>query len=437
MLIAIRKVPLYGLVAGHAVSMTGNVLTLVALPLYVLSKTGSATATGLTGVAATLPVALGGVFGGPLVDRLGHRRASVVADLVGALTVAAVPVLDRTTGLPLWGLLALVLASGLLDTPGQVARTALLPEAAAAAEVPIERAVGTFEAVERGARVLGAPLAGLLVALMGALQVLAVDAASFALSALVVARLVPSTLTVARQEATGYWSTLRTGIGFVARDPLLRALVLLVMVTNMFDSAKSTVLLPVYAARELGGGLALGLLFGASGLGALVGSLAFGALGHRLPSRATFVAGFCLAGGVPVLSMAAGLPLPLLVTTAALAGIGAGAINPTMSLIKLQRVPAGVRASVYGIIGAGTWAAMPLGALLGGIVVDQAGLTTTLLAVGVLYLLTTLTPALGGPWRAMDQPLHPPPRPAPTTTTTTIGPLEDRDRHRLQGPVQD
>lgn len=409
MQIASTKVPLYGLVAGHAVSMTGNVLTLVALPLYVLSRTGSATATGLTGVAATLPVVLGGTFGGPLVDRLGHRRASVLADLVGAATVAAVPVPDRTTGLPLWGLLALVLTSGLLDTPGQVARTALLPEAASAAGVPIERAVGTFEAVERGARVLGAPLAGVLVSLLGALQVLAVDAASFAVSALLVARFVPAGLTVAQEQATGYWSTLRTGITFVARDPLLRALVLLVMVTNMFDSAKSTVLLPVYAARELGGGLALGLLFGASGFGALTGSLLFGSVGHRLPRRATFVIGFCVAGGVPALTMAAGLPLPVLIVTAALAGVGAGAINPTISLIKLQRVPAGVRASVYGIIGAGAWAAMPLGALLGGVAVDTGGLTTTLAIVGVLYILTTLTPALGGPWRTMDHPISPPP----------------------------
>jgi len=409
MSIASAKVPLYGLVTGHAVSMTGNVLTLVALPLYVLNRTGSATATGLTGVAATLPVVLGGTFGGPLVDRLGHRRASVLADLVSAATVAAVPVLDRTTGLPLWGLLALVLASGLLDTPGQVARTALLPEAASAAGVPIEPAVGTFEAVERGARVLGAPLAGVLVSLLGALQVLAVDAASFAVSALLVARFVPAGLTVAQEQAMGYWSTLRTGITFVARDPLLRALVLLVMVTNMFDSAKSTVLLPVYAARELGGGLALGLLFGASGFGALTGSLLFGSVGHRLPRRATFVIGFCVAGGVPALTMAAGLPLPVLIVTAALAGVGAGAINPTISLIKLQRVPAGVRASVYGIIGAGAWAAMPLGALLGGVAVDTGGLTTTLVIVGVLYILTTLTPALGGPWRTMDHPISPPP----------------------------
>lgn len=397
------RVPLVGLLAGHAVSMTGNVLTLVALPLYVLAQTGSATATGLTGVAATLPVVLGGTFGGPLVDRVGHRRASVLADMVSAVTIAAVPVLDRTTGLPLWGLLLLVVASGLLDTPGQVARTALLPEAAAVAGVPIERAVGTFEAVERVARVLGAPLAGVLVAVLGTLQVLALDAGSFAVSALLVARYVPAGLTAATEQLSGYWSALRNGALFVLRDPLLRALVLLVMVTNMLDSAKITVLLPVYADRQLGGAVALGLLFGASGFGALAGSMLFGVVGHRLPRRPTFVVGFCVAGGIPPLTMAAGLPLPALLVAFVAAGLGAGAINPIISLIKLQRVPATMRASVYGLIGAGAWAAMPAGALLGGLVVDTQGLRTTLIAVGVLYVLVTLTPAFGGPWRSMNR----------------------------------
>lgn len=385
-------------------SLTGNVLTLIALPLYVLRETGSATATGLTGFAATLPVVLGGAFGGPLVDRIGHRRASVLADLVSATTIALVPALDLTVGLPFWALLLLVVASGLLDTPGQVARSALLPEAAQAAGVPIERAVGSFEAVERGARVIGAPLAGVLVSLLGALEVLALDAVSFLVSAALVARFVPPGLSAAAAEQLGgYWSALRAGAAFVLHDPLLRALVLLILVTNMLDAAKSTVLLPVYAERVLGGAVALGLLFGANSLGALVGSLLFGVVGHRLPRRASFVIGFCVAGGAPALVLAAGFSMTVLVVVFALAGLGAGVINPTLSLIKLQRVPPAMRACVYGLFGAGAWAAMPLGALLGGVVVDTAGLRPTLVGVGVVYVVVTLLPALGGAWREMDR----------------------------------
>lgn len=63
--------------------------------------------------------------------------------------------------------------------------------------------------------------------------------------------------------------------------------------------------------------------------------------------------------------MATRLPLAALIVAFAAAGLGAGVINPTLALIKSQRVPAAVRASVYGLIGAGAWAAMPAEALLG------------------------------------------------------------------------
>jgi len=403
------RAPLAGLLAAHAVSMTGNVLTLIALPLYVLMTTGSPALTGVTGFFATLPIVLGGAFGGVLVDRIGYRRSSVLADLVSGATIALVPLLDATVGLSFPALLALVFLSGLLDTPGQTARTALLPDVAAQAGVPLERAVAWLEATERGARMLGAPLAGVGVALLGPLSVLAVDAATFAVSALLVARLVPAPASratgaaepVARQ---GYWRELGRGLSFTAREPLLRMIVLLVLVTNLLDAAKSSVLLPVYAERELGGGPAFGLLVGVMAGGALVGNLVFSAVGNRLPRRPVFVIAFAVAGGPPFLALALGLPLAGLVAVVAVAGFCAGAINPLIGAVKLERVPAGMRARVYGLIGAGCWAAMPVGALLAGLAVEQVGLRPTLVAAGGLYLLMTLTPLLGGPWRGLDRP---------------------------------
>ena len=400
--------PLTGLLAAHAVSTTGNVLTLIALPLYVLTTTGSAALTGVTGAFATAPVVLGGTFGGVLVDRIGYRRSSIVADVVSGVTIALVPLLDSTIGLPFPVLLALVFVSGLLDTPGQTARTALLPEAAAASGVPVERAVGLLEATERGARMLGAPLAGLGVALMGPLPVLALDAASFAVSALLVARLVPAALDTRVPDEVagphGYWSELGDGLRFVAHEPLLRAMVLLVLLTNLLDAAKTSVLLPVYAERELGGGAAFGLLVGVMAGGALAGNLAFTAVGHRLPRRPLFVVAFALAGGPPTLALAAGIPLPGLVAVTAVSGFCAGAINPVLGLVKLERVPPGMRARVYGLIGAGCWAAMPLGSLGAGLAVEHVGLHPTLVAAGTAYVLITLTPLLGGPWRGLDRP---------------------------------
>ena len=415
------KAPLTGLLAGHAVSLTGNMLTLIALPLYVLGRTGSPVATGLTGAVAAAPIVLGGALGGVIVDRIGYRRASVLADLVSGLTIAAVPVLAATVGLPFWALLTLVFTGGLLDTPGQTARTALLPEAATAAGVPIERAIGWMEATSRGARLVGGPLAGLLVAAIGALPVLAVDAVTFLISAALVRLLVPADMQPLTSKSStsgpddsstsgpdgsstsgpdgsstsgpddsstsrpddsstsrpdddgGYWRQFAAGVRFLVREPLLRAVVLLVLVTNFFDATKSSVLLPVVAERSLGGATAFGLLVGAMGGGALAGSLVFSAIGHRLPRRATFVISFAVAGTPPFWSLAAGLPLAALVAVFVVSGFAAGAINPLLGAIELERVPAGLRARVYGVIGAGAWAAIPLGSFAAGVAVSHVG----------------------------------------------------------------
>ena len=400
------RLPLAALLVGHFVSLTGNMLTVIALPLYVFAETGSAAATGISGFFATLPIVLGALFGGVVVDRVGYRNASVLADLASAATIVVVPLLAWTVGLPFPVLLAIVFLSGLLDAPGQTARSVLLPEAATAAGVPVERAVGTFEATERAARLAGAPVAGLLVAVFGPLSVLALDAVTFVLSAGLVARFVPRAFEARVEEPgtrTGYWREFGEGLRFTATDPLLRAVVLLVLVTNMFDAAKATVLLPVYAERHLGGAVAFGLLVGAMGAGALVGSLVYGVVGHRLPRRPTFVISFVFAGAPPFLALAAGLPLPALLAIACAAGFSAGSINPMLGTVKLERVPAGMRARVYGVANAGSWAAVPLGALLGGLAVERVGLTPSLVAIGVAYVVVTLTPVLGGPWRGLDR----------------------------------
>ncbi len=411
--------PLVGLLAAHTVSLTGNTITLIALPLYVLATTGSPAATGITGAVATVPIIIGGAFGGVVVDRAGYRITSVVADAVGAVTIAAVPVLDATIDLPFWALLVLVFTTGLLDTPGQVARISLLPQAAAAAGVPLERATAWFDATERGSRLLGAPLAGLLVATFGALNALAIDASTFVVAALLVLALVPRPTSarwgapppahLASEEAPatttdGYWRQLGQGITFLVREPLLRAMVLMVMVTNFLDATKTTVLLPITATRQYGGATAFGLLVGTLGGAALIGALVFSAIGHRLPRRATFVAAFALGGPPAYLALAADLPLPVVVAVVAVSGLGVGAINPIIATIELERVPAGMRARVYGVIGAAAWAAMPAGSITAGYAVEHAGLTTTLYVVGAAYLLASLTPLLGGAWKDMGPP---------------------------------
>ena len=102
--------PLFALYAANAVSMTGNVAALIAIPWFVLQETGSAALTGLSGFFAFLPIVFAAFFGGVVVDRLGFRTSSVVADLTSAAAVAAIPLLHTTVGIE-------ICASALVRSP--------------------------------------------------------------------------------------------------------------------------------------------------------------------------------------------------------------------------------------------------------------------------------------------------------------------------------
>jgi MFS family permease len=151
-----RRAPLYALYLADAISLSGNALAQLAIPWFVLVTTGSAALTGLAVFFNFLPVVLAGVFGGVIVDRLGFRTTSVLADFASAGAVAAIPALDATVGIELWQLMALVFLGALLDAPGTTARSALFPDVVALAGVRMERATG-IAAGSSAARCSSAP----------------------------------------------------------------------------------------------------------------------------------------------------------------------------------------------------------------------------------------------------------------------------------------
>jgi uncharacterized membrane protein YeaQ/YmgE (transglycosylase-associated protein family) len=136
------------------------------------------------------------------------------------------------------------------------------------------------------------------------------------------------------------------------------------------------------------GGFIITMLLGIVGaiLGGFIGSALFGVFGHRYSGRLMFAMCFVLAGAPPYLAMALGSELPVLLPVLAFSGLAAGALNPMMATVMYGEVPDGMRARVFGATTAGVAASMPLGALLGGLAVEQLGLTPTLVVCGVLYV---------------------------------------------------
>jgi MFS family permease len=393
--------PLFALFAANAVSMTGNVAALIAIPWFVLETTGSAARTGVTAFAALLPVVLSGLFGGALVDRLGYRRTSILSDLASAGAVAAIPLLHSTIGLEFWQLVMLVFLGGLLDAPGSSARTALLPDASARAGWSYERATGAAAVVERGSRLAGAPFAGLLIAVTGPTNVLWIDAATFLVSAAAIAFGVPRPAKATERPPSSYLRELRGGYAFLRRDRTLGVLVLTVALTNSLD-AVAMVALPVYAREVYGTAVSLGLLVGAAGAGSVVGALAFAGIGERLSRRGVFTFGFLFTSAwYPV--AAAFPPLGVLVGAKFLSGIASGPLNPVIDTVFLERIPDGMRGRVFGATHAAAWIAMPLGVLIAGWLIEQVGLQATLLGSGAAYVAVTLTARFSTALRDLDR----------------------------------
>jgi MFS family permease len=378
-----RRTPAAALLVANAVSQLGNAMAFVAIPWFVLETTGSAARTGLIGFALFLPNVISGVFGGTIVDRLGPKHSSVLADTIGGLTVAAIPLLYLTIGLAFWQLVVLVFLGTLLDLPGHTAGRGLVPELARLGGFRLARVNALYEGNAQLTFLLGPAIAGVLIATVGAVNVLWIDAATFAISALAVGALVPDIGRVVRTTGSSYVRDLVAGWRFLANDRLLLAMSLAIAVGNLFGNAHGAVILPVYAKRVLESSTALGLLLGISGGAALLGTLAFGVIGGRLSWRWMLVAGL-LAQPLEYWVQAAAAPVGLVAAAIAVAALAAGPINPLTVTVRHERIPTELRGRVFAATAAIASMAAPISVVVVGFLTELLGLRSTALLLAVL-----------------------------------------------------
>jgi len=373
------------------------VVAVVALPWFVLETTGSATRTGLTAFATTLPLAVGAVAAGPIVDRLGTRRAAVLGDLGAAGAIAGIPALHATGHLTFGLLLAFAFAAGAFEAPGRTARRALLPDLAARAGFSLERVNSVSTTTEHLGYVLGAPLAGVLIAGLGAAGALWVDAASFLASAAIVL------LTVGSVRSTTDRPPLLAGARFVWNSRLIRTFFIIWTVGAFLITPLSGVLLPVYADQRFGTAGALAATITALGVGGLLGTLTFAAVGRRLPRRHAFVTMWIT---YPLLScLLILLPgfVPLLVVLAAI-GFITGAYDPLEVTIHQENTPPELRPQVFAVLLAAEMTAVPLSMLTYGALIGAAGLRAATVLYGVGNLLLGLYAILAPATRDLRPP---------------------------------
>ncbi|MGW0602062.1 MFS transporter [Streptomyces sp. NPDC002776] len=403
--------PLGGVLAAMAVSLTGTRISVVALPWFVLVTTGSATQTGLVAFCEMTPYVVVKAFTGPLVDRIGPRAVSWTTDLASATAAAAVPLLHALDLLPFPLLLVLVALIGATRGPGDLAKEVMVPEAAERGLVPLERATGLAGVTERLASTVGLAAGGSLVAVLGPLTGLAVNAGCFALGSVIIKLALPRGMGHAGVEAPlpagetgpGYWQRLGEGFTFLRGEPLLLTVIVMVGITNLLDAAITSVLIPVWARESGNGPTSIGLMGSVMGAAAVGGSLIAAVVAHRLRRRVVVLTGFLLLGAPRFLILTFDAPLGAVLAVFVVSGFGAGFVNPVLGAVLVERVPRRMLGRVNALGDSLAWAGIPLGGLLTGAAVTAVGLVPVLLACAAAYFLTTNLAGLRPEWREIDR----------------------------------
>jgi predicted MFS family arabinose efflux permease len=224
---------------------------------------------------------------------------------------------------------------------------------------------------------------------MGASNVLWVDATTFAFSALVTLVAVPAVVTSASALRSTYFQGVKEGLRFLRRDHVLFALAISLFITNFLGNPLFAVVLPVYAKEELNSSGALGLLLSVVGIGALLGTMAFGWRLYRWRRRTVWLLAFVTAP----LAYWSLIPKPALIVVAIVlfvSELAGGASNPLAVTIRHERIPAELRGRVFSTFSSISMASTPLGIALAGFSIENIGFTPTVLVLATTYQVVAL-----------------------------------------------
>jgi predicted MFS family arabinose efflux permease len=310
----------------------------------------------------------------------------VIGDAARAPLMLAIPLLHEAGALTFPLLLVFVFALGCFMAPYFSAQRLILPELVGDDERTVGQANAIVEATQRATALLGPSLAGILIATIGATNVLYVDAATYLVSFLILATFVPRRPPVAESEdARG----LLAGIRFLLRDPVLRILAVTALFLNMFGQMLS-VSLPVLAFEEFDeSSKVAGAFFAAFGAGSLVGAILAVRLVPRFdPIRLGAVAIVALTVPLPLL----GLPLPAAAVIAVLfaSSVFGPLVNAPLIGVLTMRTPEALRPKVMTGVLTAALLAGPIGLVVVGPLLASWGPRPVLLVVAVGQFLASL-----------------------------------------------
>ncbi|MBA2351775.1 MAG: MFS transporter [Burkholderiales bacterium] len=255
---------------GQLVSLTGTWMQSIAQAWLVYRLTDSAILLGLVGFLGQIPVFLLAPLGGTMADRHDRRRILIATQSIAMLLALTLALLALTASVQVWHVFVLAAMLGLVNAFDIPARQAFVVDMVGRSD--LMNAIALNSSMFNGARVVGPAVAGALVAVVGEGWCFFINGVSYlAVLASLLSMRIESRVRVPLPGSV--LANIAEGFGFVWRTKPIRALLMLLGLVSLMGMPYA-VLMPIFADRVLGGGAReLGLLMGASGIGALAGAL--------------------------------------------------------------------------------------------------------------------------------------------------------------------
>lgn len=411
-----------------ALSLLGNSVAGVALPLVLLATTGDALAAGTLALICAVPQMLIGIAGGAALDRFNRRDISILSDVVSAVSVALIPVVDTVWGLSFGWFVVLGLMGAVGDIPGMTARDALLPAIVERDGRDLQRFMGLSQSLDSLTTIVGPALAALFIGAVGGVPSLWFTATLSILAALVTCTLPRSVGAEGLRDAThgegrgavaSAFHALRTGVRVLFRsDSILTASTLLSFGIVMVMGSFQGLVLPVHFT-ENGHPELLGYVLSAMSFGLLASSLGYAAVAPKLSKRTWYVLSLVgMAAGVAVVGT---LPdFPFMLAGAALLGVSAGPASALLGFFMFDRIPEESRGSALGTQNSLMLVAAPVAVFATSAVVSALGEGVAALALIGCWIAVSLWAVVTKSMRSLDEKKPSPataPEPAPSAST--------------------
>ena len=369
------------LFSGQTISILGDALYAVALPWLILTTGGSAQELGIVLAAYGIPRVASMLVGGWLSDRLRPRWVMLMADAVRMLLVGILAALALGGHPTLWQFCAIAVPLGAFGGAFMPASMSILPETLSKDD--LQAGNGLFMASMQGANLVGSSVAGVVVAAFTAGAALAIDAATFLVSALSLAlmRGTKHAMPGTNKEGAGqenpaasiqeqgvqvsFWQFLRT-------SRLIQITLLLFIATSIVSGGLIEVALPVLVKGPMHGTASgFGFILAGWGAGSLIGSIFAGMLGKRKHKGLII-----LLGGLIVSAMIALLPVggvPGAIVFALIGGIANSGFTVLFFTAIQLNIPRHLMGRIMGLLMFCSFGMYPLSVALAGVLSNQFG----------------------------------------------------------------